>query len=950
MTYTPLHVHTDASMLDGLAQVDQVVERLTEANLSACAMTDHGNLFNGIKFLSAMQKAGKKPILGIEFYVCKEHSAKQEKGNAKLSHMLLLAKNTEGWHQLLKIIYEANQPYNFYRKPRLSLPQIAGFDTDQLIFIDGHLGSCLSSTLLDDNGRVASIEDGVRHASWCNENFSDYFLECQLFDAKKLTLQRDLTYAVRAISEKTDVPVVATPDAHYAFESQAEDQQILLCRNLGGKTLDAARKSDVMSCFFQSSKYYIPSYEDMTGYGHTKEELDNTNVVADMCGDYDGILQLPICPSFSGDAEKDKELLRERCRQGWTEKVRKIGLDEKVYGERIREELGIIEGAGLSSYFLIVADLLDYIRSKKWLPGPGRGCLTGDANVMLADGKIKRLQDVRVNDRIYTIDGSLRRVEATMRYDVDNEEMVSFGCVTGDRVTMTCDHKVYVLRNGYRMWLRADELVSSDMVWFPRLDMKERCVEPPVEPPVELTRNFAHTLGMMTTAGTVAEDEAGPYLNINLKLINSKHYNNLKKKLVCVGATFKRRWDQTQWKIRDEKIIQFFENAVLSDSGRKIPQCILQADDSIVKAYLKGCCEHSRKMKSLEEHVPNVADYGYIVIGDEEFLNRVFYFCMSRGFVQQQQKMHESRNVQRDFHYLKLALHGGGPKQSSRYSTMEDGGFAKLTHLHRKVLTGKVYDLQIEENHNYLTTCGLVHNSAAGCLVSYLSDITEVDPIEFDLLFERFYSDVRRDSLPDIDVDVPIKSRAKLISYIVSKYGVSNVSQICTFTTLRARGAVKDVLRAHGISFDEMNKITDCFPDEHKITEELEQMKQDTGESSTILWTLENDKEKGKLREWCHVGEDGSLQGPLAREFEQAIRLEGTKTGQSKHAAGIIVSPEPLDKMCPVAYDKENAGVIAGLEMGDLEAIGMMKLDILGINFLDKMMDISEILAEGNLV
>jgi DNA polymerase-3 subunit alpha len=200
--------------------------------------------------------------------------------------------------------------------------------------------------------------------------------------------------------------------------------------------------------------------------------------------------------------------------------------------------------------------------------------------------------------------------------------------------------------------------------------------------------------------------------------------------------------------------------------------------------------------------------------------------------------------------------------------------------------------------------------------------------------------------MPDIDVDVPINKREFIIQYIKEKYGFNKVSQMVTFNTIKGRGALKDVLRVYGnISFEEMNRITKNIPDEAKIADELQEMKEETGEASIIRWALENNEDK--LREWCYIDENNELQGPLAKRFEQAIRLEGTKSNQSKHAAGIAISSEPLDELCPMIYDNKNDQLIAGMEMQDLESIGIIKFDILGVAMLDKIMTIQNLLEEG---
>jgi DNA polymerase-3 subunit alpha len=163
---------------------------------------------------------------------------------------------------------------------------------------------------------------------------------------------------------------------------------------------------------------------------------------------------------------------------------------------------------------------------------------------------------------------------------------------------------------------------------------------------------------------------------------------------------------------------------------------------------------------------------------------------------------------------------------------------------------------------------------------------------------------------------------------------------------MKGRGALKEVLRVYGnISFDEMNRITKFIPDEAKIADELQEMKEETGEASIIRWALENNVDK--LKDWCYINDDNELAGPLAKRFEQAIRLEGVKSNQSKHAAGIAISIQDLSDVCPMIYDTKNDQLIAGMEMQDLEDLGVIKFDILGVAMLDKIMTITDILKNG---
>jgi len=234
--------------------------------------------------------------------------------------------------------------------------------------------------------------------------------------------------------------------------------------------------------------------------------------------------------------------------------------------------------------------------------------------------------------------------------------------------------------------------------------------------------------------------------------------------------------------------------------------------------------------------------------------------------------------------------------------------------------------------------------SAAGCLISYLLGITKIDPLEYDLLFSRFYNDGRNTkgniSLPDIDMDVPSNKRDQVIDYLKQKYGNENVSQMITFGRLQGRSAIKEILRVHeACSFMEMNAITKHIPNEAEISDQLAEM--DEEEKSIIKWSLINNSKE--LSPYCHINDKGELEGDYAQFFKQAIEIEGTFKTQGKHAAGVVISAEPLHTVCPMVKQKDSNEKIAGLEMSDLEALGHVKFDVLGLSLLDKLMYIENL-------
>ena len=230
-----------------------------------------------------------------------------------------------------------------------------------------------------------------------------------------------------------------------------------------------------------------------------------------------------------------------------------------------------------------------------------------------------------------------------------------------------------------------------------------------------------------------------------------------------------------------------------------------------------------------------------------------------------------------------------------------------------------------------------IRGSGVGSIISYLSGISQVDPIKYNLVFERFLNEGRFSGghiqLPDIDIDVPAEARADVINYVKEKYGHDRVGQILTYQRIKAAAAVKAVFKANtSLDYQEINHISSILPQESKIVDKIKEENLD----SVIEWALIHNS--GNFKQWGYI-EDGEIKGEYKQCFEQAIRLEGINSARSRHAAGIIVSPEPLINICPLIYDENSKTEICGMEMNDLEALGCLKLDILGLRLFDKMLE-----------
>jgi len=459
---------THYSLLDGLSQPHQISDRCLEINAKSCALTDHGNISGAIKFYTEMKKNSIKPIIGCELYIASDDASIQTKENKKLSHLLVMAKNYKGWKNLIEIVSLSNRPNFYYHKPRLDLSLLKEYVRGDLICICGHLGSFIADKLVIADKIVSDWKNiGIEHINSFKDIFGkdNFFLESQLMDQENLPIQKTLTDCIRELGIVTDTKVVCTPDAHYCRKTDAIDQRILLCNNLKTTFGEISKKihnhEDIpLSAFFTSDNFHILSQEEMHSI-HTEEEIENTNLIDSMCEEYN-ILDKPNLPSFNCPAGyTDAEYLRELCRKGWKQKIAKTvpENDQGVYVDRIKYELDVLQGANLSSYFLLVQDIVNYVKNNDWLPGPGRGCFLPDTRVKMSSGLMKNICDIRIGDMVIDCEGRSQKVYDILVYEIEEEILeLWFGDIV---IRCTKDHKFLTSNRG---WVEAQYLTEKDDV------------------------------------------------------------------------------------------------------------------------------------------------------------------------------------------------------------------------------------------------------------------------------------------------------------------------------------------------------------------------------------------------------------------------------------------------------------------------------------------------------
>lgn len=359
--FTHLHVHTEFSLLDGFCKIQELVTGAKKLGMDSVAITDHGVMFGVVDFYKTCKREGIKPILGCEVYVApRSMDNKETKLDSNPYHLVLLAKNEEGYKNLMKIV-SAGFVEGFYYKPRVDLDYLKAHK-DGLICLSACLAGEIPRAITDND-----LDKAMDLARTYQELFGeDFYLELQDHGIQE---QDKVNQALVDMGKRLGIPLVATNDVHYVYQDQAKSHDILLCIQTATNVDDENRMR------FTGDDFYLKSREDMERlFGHIPEALDATRHIADQCNvelDFQHI-HLPRYPLEEG--QEPKAVLRELCRKGLEEKYRTI---DSALEERLTYELDVIDKMGYNDYFLIVWDFIKYAKDKGIMVGPGRGSAAG---------------------------------------------------------------------------------------------------------------------------------------------------------------------------------------------------------------------------------------------------------------------------------------------------------------------------------------------------------------------------------------------------------------------------------------------------------------------------------------------------------------------------------------------------------------------------------------------
>ncbi len=360
MSFVHLHVHTEFSFLDGECRIKELVSHAKSLGMEALAITDHGNMCGVIDFYKECNAQGIKPLIGCEVYVAaRDMNEKSHDSGNSTHHLVLIAKNNEGYKNLVKIVSKGWID-GFYYKPRV----------DYSVIEEYHEGLICMSACLAGEIPQAILADEDAHARALVEKYhalfgEDFYLEIQNHGIAE---QKKANAALIRLANEYNIGLVATNDVHYIEKGDAKYQDLLMCIQMNRKVAETDRMA------FETDEFYLKSEEEMKElFGAIPESLENTEKIAEKCDvtfEF-GVLKLPRYDVPQGLTSY--EYLKKLCEEG----LKKRYGENAEAAERLSYELDVIKNMGYVDYFLIVWDFIKYAKDNGIPVGPGRGSAAG---------------------------------------------------------------------------------------------------------------------------------------------------------------------------------------------------------------------------------------------------------------------------------------------------------------------------------------------------------------------------------------------------------------------------------------------------------------------------------------------------------------------------------------------------------------------------------------------
>ena len=669
-----------------------------------------------------------------------------------------------------------------------------------------------------------------------------------------------------------------------------------------------------------------------------------------------------IQPSNIQLLDEDKQYLRYLCSIKFNSRIKNVP-DDKLneYYARIEEELDVLEFHGFSSYMLIVADYINWSRKNGIAVGAGRGCLFADGLVLSENG-FKKIKDIKPGDKVYSHTGKLQKVIDTFEYKI-NEFCTKINTEYSFKdLVFTNDHKLYAAKQRLTKnylnsskdtrkkikkydildnptWIPISELNVGDFIFMPFV---KRTIDSTIIPTsinikksstknsnldlnltIPIDNDFIYFLGRWVGDGWITNHNSDSYevgLAFNSNDIKSINWfeTYLNKYFNCCKVKSKTK-KLVQLVVHNKSFFSFIEsifpNYNKTSESKHLPIFFRNLSNDQLLLLLEGYLESDGYVEKLS----NGSNYRFscdstserLILELRELLNYLklkSYVSIRKPFtIQSKNKYYNCKTS------YKLRF--------TNKPCKEEGYWVKIKSL-IKEKCDKVYDINVDVDHSYITQNFAAHNSVGGSLVAYLLGIHQADPIKHGLIFARFHNK-EKSSFPDIDTDFAPSGRDLVQNYLKQKYGEDHVAHVSNVNTITPKVYARDIARACELGGSREsaikigNDVADCIPAEiHSIDEAYEKIP--------------------LFVEYCKK----------YPEFIKFKQICGKYRAWSTHAGGIIISKRSLIGLIPLRKDKDGALAIE-YDKEKAEENGLVKMDMLGLSTLDIISEAMKLIKES---
>ncbi|WP_366935866.1 DNA polymerase III subunit alpha [Bernardetia sp.] len=991
LPFVHLHTHSQFSILQSTANVKKIVSKAKEMEMPAVAITDTGNMHGAFYAVGEGEKLGIKVIIGAELYLTEDrHKHKFTKDNPdRRTKQVFLAKNQAGYHNLAKMCSYGYVEGYYAGYPRIDRELVVKYK-ENVIATTGGLGAEIPNLILNEGELQA--EEAFQW--WLEEFRDDFYIQLQRHGLEE---EERVNEVLLGWADKYDVKYFASNDCFYLKKDDADAHDTLLCVKDGIPKSTPVGRGRGYRFGFPNHEFYFKSAEEMNQlFADLPEAIETTIEITEKIEPIklkrDILLPKYEIPSEFADEDA---FLAHLAYEGAKQRYKEV---TPAIKERIDHELKIMKDMGFPGYFLIVQDFINEARKIGVAVGPGRGCLTADAKVVMHDGTTKNICDVQIGDRVITESGKIRRVKNTFVYPTNNkEELINIKTYYGEThgITLTKDHKILseaqVFPKNYENWAestkksrskprptgnlkwrQAQDISEHDWLFVPKpkvkveevkeFDLADLCDNShlndlhfddktiyhdvqntlcntiqrtkPQQRKITLDKDWYKIFGIFTGDGWIRKNER-PMIGFAFHQNEKASLNFVKNKFEEIGCEVSENHSKTrkliQLSVNSKPIYLLFKKLYdeyeFNSATKYVPNFILSAKEENVAAFLSGYCAADGHEDEYKFKFTTVS---------RKLADQVRFLCWrigipaSLGVDNRIEKREAFKNIKIAYYVtIPKDKRIGKAKAKANYiyepikNETHDGFLLKIRSIETVPNQTLVYDFEVEEEHNYLTSSFLVHNSAAGSVVAYCIGITNIDPIHYNLLFERFLNP-ERVSMPDIDVDFDDVGRQSVIDYVVKKYGRNQVAQIVTYGTMAAKMSIKDVARVMELPLDESNRIAKLVPEK----------------PGTTL-----DKAFAEVEDLERIFRGKDLQGQV---LQNAKVLEGSVRNTGTHAAGVIIAPDDITEYIPVLTAKDAELFITQFDGKVVEDAGMLKMDFLGLKTLTIIKDAIDLIEKNH--